>query len=91
MAERDWRGPGGTPTLLAMLDNWIKDQSRIPMSLDPNLPPANASPCFSLEQVALTLLGMSIQVQLQEEIRTKVKIRTQTRDNKFRFLMAAIM
>lgn len=53
------------------------------MSLAPNLPPAVPG--------ALTLLGMSVQRQLREEIKTEVKIRNQTRDNKFRFLMAALM
>ena len=82
MAGRDWREPGGTLTLLATLGNWIMDQSSILVSLDLNLPPAVPA--------VLTLLGMSVQRQLQEEIKTEVKIRNQTRDNKFRFLMAAL-
>lgn len=46
---------------------------------------SSASPRLRPQQVALTLLGTSMQVQLQEEIRTEAKIRIRLEIINFNF------
>lgn len=72
MAGGAWRGegPGGARTPLAASANWIAGQSSLAMPLGPRLP----QQCFWPEQVALTLLGLPVQVRLQEEMRTRVRM-----------------